>query len=176
MANLEQSVPREPQSGDSLPAGCRAESGSFAAAGRRAEGSRFSRLLRRWWKAVVLALLALACMVPALTGVPLHEWLGLVVAALLLVHCGVRVRRAGPMFRRGGVFRLGVVVDAALYLVLALCLVSGLLVSGTVLPALGLFAPGYFLWDPLHAFSAKLLLALLIVHGFLHWKALGQRS
>ena len=33
--------------------------------------------------------------------------------------------------------------------------VSGLMVSGTVLPVLGLYAPGYFFWDPLHAIAAK---------------------
>ena len=53
---------------------------------------------------------------------------------------------------------------------LALCVVSGLLVSGDVLPALGLYADGYYFWDPVHAFSAKLLLALIIVHIVVHWR------
>ena len=42
------------------------------------------------------------------------------------------------------------------------------LVSATVLPAFGLFAPGYFVWDPLHAASAKVLLALVLVHAVSH--------
>ena len=36
--------------------------------------------------------------------------------------------------------------------------------DAAVLPALGLYARGYFFWDPLHAASAKVLLALLLVH------------
>ena len=59
-------------------------------------------------------------------------------------------------------------LDAALFLALAVCVVSGALVSATVLPAFGLFAPGYFVWDPLHAASAKVLLALVLVHAVSH--------
>ncbi|MDO4289622.1 MAG: hypothetical protein Q4C41_00135 [Eggerthellaceae bacterium] len=38
------------------------------------------------------------------------------------------------------------------------------MVSGAVLPAFGLYATGYFFWNPLHAASAKVLLALLLIH------------
>ncbi|MEI3231991.1 MAG: DUF4405 domain-containing protein [Gordonibacter pamelaeae] len=48
------------------------------------------------------------------------------------------------------------------------CVVSGVLVSGAVLPALGYYAQGYYFWDPLHAVSAKVLLALLLVHVVVH--------
>ena len=53
---------------------------------------------------------------------------------------------------------------------LAVCAVSGVMVSGAVLPAFGLYAEGYFFWDPLHAASAKVLLALLLVHVAVHWR------
>ena len=43
-------------------------------------------------------------------------------------------------------------------------------VSGAVLPALGLYADGYYFWDPLHAIAAKALLALLLVHVVAHWR------
>ena len=42
---------------------------------------------------------------------------------------------------------------------------SGLAVSGTVLPALGMVQTnGFFFWDPLHAASAKVLFILVVVH------------
>ena len=50
------------------------------------------------------------------------------------------------------------------------CAVSGLMVSGAVLPFFGLYAEGYYFWGPLHAVSAKLLLALLLVHVVAHWR------
>ena len=47
---------------------------------------------------------------------------------------------------------------------LAFCVVSGAMVSGTLLPSLGFYATGYYFWGPLHALSAKVLLAALLVH------------
>lgn len=35
---------------------------------------------------------------------------------------------------------------------------------------LGLYADGYYFWDPLHAIAAKALLALLLVHVVAHWR------
>jgi len=51
-------------------------------------------------------------------------------------------------------------------------ILSGANLDLSVLPAVGLFSPGYFFWDPLHSFSAKLLLAALLVNAFLHWRGL----
>ncbi len=61
-------------------------------------------------------------------------------------------------------------LDALIAVALAVCAVSGVMVSGAVLPAFGLYAEGYFFWDPLHAASAKVLLALLLVHVAVHWR------
>ena len=51
---------------------------------------------------------------------------------------------------------------------LAVCVTSGVMVSGAVLPTLGLYAEGYYFWNPLHAVSAKVLLALLLIHLFIN--------
>ena len=70
-------------------------------------------------------------------------------------------------------------LDAALVLSVAVVVLSGLMESGTVLPAFGFYAEGYYFWGPLHAASAKVLLALLVVHGALNlgsaWR-LAQRA
>jgi hypothetical protein len=52
--------------------------------------------------------------------------------------------------------------------------VSGLMVSRHILPLFGLVAPGYFFWNPLHSISAKVLLALLLVHIVSHWRWLAS--
>lgn len=123
---------------------------------------------------------------PSLTGVAAHEWIGVVLAVALAVHLAARADRVvgalGGGSRRGGEGPAGpasgfratgsggagrafrIALDALLAVALVACAVSGALVSGAVLPALGLYAEGYYFWDPLHAASAKLLLALLIVH------------
>lgn len=115
---------------------------------------------------------------PQATGVAAHEWLGLGVALLLVVHVAqhgdwladalravTRGSAPGRASSPARLARLGRLVLAMLLAAaLAVCVVSGIMVSGAVLPAFGLFAEGYYFWNPLHAVSAKVLLALLLVH------------
>lgn len=123
--------------------------------------------------AVVLAVYALAAN-PAVTGVPFHEWLGLGALLLVIAHAAMHVDYLIDAFsnsaHRRGIRLAKAVLDVALVLAFMTCCVSGLMVSGAVLPALGLYADGYYFWDPLHAASAKLLLALLLVHVVSNWK------
>lgn len=108
---------------------------------------------------------------PAVTGIPLHEWIGPGAVVVLVAHCASSVELL-PSLLRPGAKRAGragrAVLDAALLVAVALCAVSGIMVSGDVLPALGLYAEGYYFWDPLHAFAAKALLALILVHLAIH--------
>lgn len=116
---------------------------------------------------------------PALTGIGLHEWLGLGVLVVFLVHGAVHVewildvvlasRKHSSWMRTGNL-----VLDVLILVVFMVVTVSGLLISGAVLPTFGLYAPGYYFWDPLHAVAAKVLLALLLVHVVLHWKWLAS--
>ena len=121
--------------------------------------------------AVAAALFAVAVL-PQLTGIAAHEWLGIAALAALLAHLAASLDALAGLCRataRGSLLALArAALDAALFLALAVCAVSGALVSATVLPAFGLFAPGYFVWDPLHAASAKVLLTLVLVHAVSH--------
>ena len=115
---------------------------------------------------------------PSLTGVAPHEWLGLAVFLVLAVHLAQHLGQVASSARRAGspgparAARAGRAVLACLLAVaLAVVMVSGLMVSGAVLPALGLYAEGYYFWNPLHAVSAKVLLALLLVHVFINARA-----
>lgn len=114
---------------------------------------------------VVLAVYLLAAN-PALTGIPSHELIGLgafiVVAAHFIVVAAHVIVSADGLGGRGRVGQLA--LNAVLLLSLAACVVSGVMVSGTVLPLMGLYASGYHFWDPLHAVAAKVLLAALLVH------------
>ena len=118
------------------------------------------------------AALFAAAVFPQPTGVAAHEWIGSAALAALLAHLAASLDALAGLCRataRGSLLALArAALDAALFLALAVCAVSGALVSATVLPAFGLFAPGYFVWDPLHAASAKVLLALVLVHAVSH--------
>lgn len=117
---------------------------------------------------------------PAMTGVGAHG-LGLGIGLVLLVHGAQHVDFAGHLLTSRGAWRAKgrILLDAALVLSVAVVVLSGLMESGTVLPAFGFYAEGYYFWGPLHAASAKVLLALLVVHGALNlgsaWR-LAQRA
>lgn len=116
---------------------------------------------------------------PALTGIGVHEWLGLGVLVAFFVHAAVhadwvveavRGSFAHPSWARTG----NAVLDVLVLVAFMATVVSGVMVSGSVLSALGLYAEGYYFWDPLHAVSAKVLLALLVLHVVAHWKWLAS--
>ena len=111
---------------------------------------------------------------PPITGIAVHEWLGLGAFVVFLVHCIANadwVARAARSFASASWGTRGnLVLDALILVAFMVVTVSGVLVSGAVLPALGLYADGYYFWDPLHSIAAKALLALLLVHIVVHWK------
>ena len=112
---------------------------------------------------------------PAVTGIGVHEWVGIGVLLAFLVHVAMHVdwvvasvksAVARPSWVRTG----NLVLDALIIVAFMTVTVSGLMVSGAVLAAFGLYADGYYFWDPLHATAAKVLLALLLVHVVAHGK------
>ncbi|QOS69031.1 DUF4405 domain-containing protein [Eggerthella guodeyinii] len=112
---------------------------------------------------------------PAVTGIGVHEWVGIGVLLAFLVHVAMHVdwvveavksAAARPSWVRTG----NLVLDALIVVAFMTVTVSGLMVSGAVLAAFGLYADGYYFWDPLHATAAKVLLALLLVHVVAHGK------
>ncbi|MEG0324036.1 MAG: DUF4405 domain-containing protein [Raoultibacter sp.] len=124
---------------------------------------------------IVALLIYLVVANPAFTGIGVHEWIGLGLFVVLLVHCiahadwveeALRSGFTKPSWTQTG----NLVLDILALIAFLVVTVSGIMISGAVLPALGLYAEGYYFWDPLHAISAKILLALLLVHVVVHWK------
>ena len=93
---------------------------------------------------------------------------------VVVTHAAMHAEYLLDSFRtaahRRGVRLAKSLLDLLLVLAFMVCCVSGLMVSGDVLPAFGRYAEGYYFWDPLHAASAKLLLALLLVHVVANWR------
>ena len=104
---------------------------------------------RALFDAVVLVVYLVAAN-PALTGVPVHEFIGLGAFVVMGVHI---VASGDGLAGRGRAGRLA--LNIVLLVALAACVVSGVMVSGAALPSLGLYATGYSFWDPLHAVAAK---------------------
>ena len=123
--------------------------------------------------AIVLVVYAIVAN-PAVTGMLIHEWLSIGALIVIVVHFAMHINYLRYVFssaqRRRGIKLAKSILDALLIVVFILCCISGIMVSGELLRALGLYASGYFFWYPLHAASAKLLLALLLVHVIANWK------
>lgn len=128
--------------------------------------------------AVALIAFALASL-PNASGIDAHEWIGLAVPAAFIAHVAANAARAARLARvtDAGSFvrRATLAIDAFAVAACMTCAVSGLMISGSVLQSLGLYASGYYFWNPLHAVSAKVLLSLLLVHLALHGREIAQR-
>lgn len=111
---------------------------------------------------------------PPLTGMAVHEWLGVSLGAAMLVHVlfhwewvvGISSRLFRPLAQ--GV-RLNYVVDWALFVTFTAAVLSGLLSSEHLLPALGIQVGPARGWRGVHHLTANLSLVAVAVHLGLHW-------
>lgn len=110
-----------------------------------------------------------------LTGIPLHEWLSVVVAAAIVWHLltewnwtvGVIARFIGKI---QALSRVNLVIDILLFVGFVLVMLSGFLVSESIVPLLGLSVPFGPTWRVVRALSADATLLMLGVHIGLHWR------
>jgi hypothetical protein len=121
-------------------------------------------------------------MSPPLTGLPAHEWLGLGLIAVVLVHLlgqwDWTIASSTRFVRRlSGRLRFTYLLNWALFLCLCTVMVSGVLISEAALPALGIGfrgtgGPGGAMpvWRLVHTLSANGLLVLAGIHVGLNWR------
>lgn len=127
-----------------------------------------------WLDAAVFAGFLIA-FEPGLTGIAIHEWLSLALAATLLVHlllhwdwvAKVTIQFFKKVFHSS---RLQYVVDVLLLVAMVTVMLSGILISRSILPFLGLSAAAGNTWRFLHSASADVTLLLTALHFALHWK------
>ncbi len=124
---------------------------------------------------VLLLVSALLLASTRLTGLVVHEWLGLLVILPLLVHLllnwvWLRTAFLGLLRRMSGEMRANVLINATFFTTMTGTIVSGVLISEVVLPTIGLPR----LHDPtlrwLHSFSADVMLVVLGLHLGMKWR------
>ena len=124
---------------------------------------------------ILVAGLVLALLSTALTGLALHEWLGIAVGIFIIVHLLLGWQWIASITQRffqslPGVTRFEYVLDFLLFSAMTLTIYSGLMVSRVAIPALGLSgAAPNFLWRGLHSLAANSLLLLVGVHLAVSW-------
>jgi hypothetical protein len=122
--------------------------------------------------AIFVALLV--ALEPGLTGIPIHEWFSLAFAGAIVVHLllhwdwivNILVKFFKKLFHTS---RLQFVLDILLFTAFTAVMASGLLISKTVMPALGLSAISNPMMRSLHSLSANATLILVGFHFALNW-------
>lgn len=112
---------------------------------------------------------------PSLTGIAVHEWLSLAFAGALIIHVLLHwewvVKVTIQFFRKlFHASRLNYIVDAVLLGAFVIVVLSGLLISRSVLTMLGIQVAANPTWRFLHTSSANIVLLMVGLHFALHWK------
>lgn len=123
----------------------------------------------------------LVAMNPPLTGIAIHEWLSLALAGTVVVHLLLHLKwitTVGARFIRRLFHssRLKFVVDVVLFIAFTLVMVSGIMISRSVLTMLGVRLVSNPAWRFLHSASADAALWLVALHFALNWKWLVEMT
>jgi hypothetical protein len=128
-------------------------------------------------KLVIDGLLLIAFLIsmdPHSSGIPVHEWLATALLAVVTIHLLlnwdwiVQVTRHFPG-KTNGQSRINYILNWLLFIDGTVIMLSGFMISESLLPFLGISLPDNFAWRSLHDLSANLFLLLLGLHTALHW-------
>ncbi|MFZ6020005.1 MAG: DUF4405 domain-containing protein [Chloroflexota bacterium] len=111
---------------------------------------------------------------PQSTGIPLHEWLSFVFFGTFIVHILTHWEWITSVPKRlfkklSGETRFNYVLNFFFYFSIIITMLSGILISQAVLPALGIEAKNDPFWRSLHNLFSNLSLLVLAVHLAVHW-------
>ncbi|MDW8325479.1 MAG: DUF4405 domain-containing protein [Anaerolineales bacterium] len=128
-----------------------------------------------WWLDLTLFVALMLSLTPALTGLTIHEWLGLALAAGVAIHLLLHWPWLAAVLRRfiGGTnwpARFNLILNAALFIAFTVVVFTGILISREALPLFGLTFSGGRAWESLHHQASDLLLFLAALHVAIHWK------
>jgi hypothetical protein len=112
---------------------------------------------------------------PGLTGLAIHEWLSLALAAAVVTHLLLHwewTRCAlSRFFRRlAAQSRLRLLLNVMMFVDFTVVMLSGVMISRFALPAFGIVLNVQRAWVGLHRLSADLSVFLTGLHVALHWK------
>lgn len=116
----------------------------------------------------------LIAMDPHFSGLAIHEWLSIALAATIVVHLLlnwewiVNVTKRLFIKATNGA-RINYVLNWLLFIDGILIMLSGIMISESVVPSLGLSLPMNFAWRRLHDLSANLALLIMGLHLAMHW-------
>ena len=124
---------------------------------------------------IFLFTLMILVLIPQTTGIPIHEWASFIVLIPFLLHLiinwnWIATNSAKFIKRQPNKTRFDYIFNWVLYLLMIIVTVSGIVISESALPILGIhFEPDRF-WSQIHNSSATIFMLTLGIHIALHWK------
>jgi uncharacterized protein DUF4405 len=117
----------------------------------------------------------LITMEPHASGLTIHEWLATALIPVLVVHLllswdwivQVTQRFIGKMKTQS---RINYILNWLLFVDGTIIMLSGFMISESLMPTLSIQLPRNIAWRGLHDLSANLFLILLGLHTALHWR------
>ena len=123
---------------------------------------------------IIMTICFICIMKIMITGISLHEKLGLIILGLVILHIILNYRWVKGMALRifdtklNLVTKISVILNVILAVLTILLVVSGILISVTIFTDIA--AENRELWANIHKKSALLLFICISVHVGLHWK------
>lgn len=123
----------------------------------------------------IVFLVILVSMAPHTTGESIHEWVGIAAAGTVIVHLllhwkwivGVTKRFFKQLGKQNG---LNYIVNVLFFINLTVVIFTGLMISKTALPAIGIQLGEAQSLKMLHKLTSEWIVYLVGVHVALHWK------
>ncbi len=124
---------------------------------------------------LVIFLIFLVVEAPRFSGLPVHEWLGIAIGAGALTHVLLHwswiIEISKRFFGKAqAIARVNYVLNLILFLAITTIIFSGLMISETVMPLLGIMVAPNGLWRGVHTAAANLFILLVALHVALHWQ------
>ncbi len=131
--------------------------------------------LTNLWVDVLVFAGMLAVFAPGLTGLLIHEWLGLAFGVTAGVHVLLHWQWIAGITRKfftraSWGARFNYLLNAAIFIGFTVVIFSGVMESRFVLQTFGLNPPDERTWELLHRLSADLTLFLTALHIAVHWR------
>lgn len=110
---------------------------------------------------------------PRLTGTTIHEWFTLALAGTLIIHLLIHwdwvINISKRFFAKPlHITRINYILAALIFLGFIVTITTGLMISESVMPLLGIHAQS-FAARRLHEMASDLTLFMVVVHFALHW-------
>ena len=123
---------------------------------------------------ILIFIAFLIAMEPRASGITIHEWLATSLIAVLIVHLLLSWDWITQITRRfiGKIntqSRLNYILNWSLFIDGTVIMLSGFMISESLMPYLGIQLARHFAWRGLHEFSTNLFILLLGIHTALHW-------